>query len=387
MSNKKFFSSNFKLGILGGGQLGKMLLQDCIRYDIYTKVMDPNKEAPCQRICNEFTIGNLTNYEDVVSFCEDVDVVTVEIENVNTDALEFLEKNGKKVFPSSKTLRIIQDKSKQKDFYIEHYLPTSSYKNYHNLSDVITDFNQGKITLPKVWKSAKFGYDGKGVKIIHSSDDLQNLPDVPCLIEEKVKIKKEVSVIVARNQNKEEICFPAVEMEFNDHSNLVEYIICPANITKKLEEKAYNIAIKTAKSFNSIGLLAVELFITEKNEILINEVAPRPHNSGHHTIECCLTSQFDQHIRAVLNLPLGNTSLKRPGIMVNLIGENEFEGNVVYENIREILEIPGVSAHFYGKKKSRLNRKMGHVTIVNKDINEAKIIGREVKKLIKVTSE
>ena len=387
MSNKKFFSSNFKLGILGGGQLGKMLLQDCIRYDIYTKVMDPNKEAPCQRICNEFTIGNLTNYEDVVSFCEDVDVVTVEIENVNTDALELLEKNGKKVFPSSKTLRIIQDKSKQKDFYIEHGLPTSSYKNYDNLSDVITDFNQGKITLPKVWKSAKFGYDGKGVKIIYSSDDLQNLPDVPCLIEEKVKIKKEVSVIVARNQNKEEICFPAVEMEFNDHSNLVEYIICPANITKKLEEKAYNIAIKTAKSFNSIGLLAVELFITENNEILINEVAPRPHNSGHHTIECCLTSQFDQHIRAVLNLPLGNTSLKKPGIMVNLIGENEFEGNVVYENIGKILEIPGVSAHFYGKKKSRLNRKMGHVTIVNKDINEAKKIGKEVKKLIKVTAE
>ena len=387
MSNKKFFSSNFKLGILGGGQLGKMLLQDCIRYDIYTKVMDPNKEAPCQRICNEFIIGNLTNYEDVVSFCEDVDIVTVEIENVNVDALEFLEKNGKKVFPSSKTLKIIQDKSKQKDFYIRHDLPTSSYKNYDNLSDVITDFNEGKITLPKVWKSAKFGYDGKGVKIIHNSDDLQNLPDVPCLIEEKVKIKKEISVIVARNKNKEEKCFPVVEMEFNDHSNLVEYIICPANITKKLEEKAYYIAIKTAKSFNSIGLLAVELFITENNEILINEVAPRPHNSGHHTIECCLTSQFDQHIRAVLNLPLGNTSLKSPGITVNLIGENEFEGNVVYENIRKILEISGVSAHFYGKKKSRLNRKMGHVTIVNKDINEAKKIGKQVKKLIKVTAE
>jgi 5-(carboxyamino)imidazole ribonucleotide synthase len=387
MSNKKFFSSNFKLGILGGGQLGKMLLQDCIRYDIYTKVMDPNKEAPCQRICNDFTIGNLTNYEDVVSFCEDVDIVTVEIENVNVDALEFLEKNGKKVFPSSKTLRIIQDKSKQKDFYTEHDLPTSSYKNYDNLSDVITDFNQGKITLPKVWKSAKFGYDGKGVKIIHSSDELQNLPDVPCLIEEKVNIKKEVSVIVARNQNKEEICFPAVEMEFNDHSNLVEYIICPANITKKLEEKAFDIAIKTAKSFNSIGLLAVELFITENNEILINEVAPRPHNSGHHTIECCLTSQFDQHIRAILNLPLGNSSLKSPGIMVNLIGENEFEGNVVYENIEKILKISGVSTHFYGKKKSRLNRKMGHVTIVHNDINEAKKIGKEVKKLIKVTTE
>ena len=387
MTNKKIFSSNFKLGILGGGQLGKMLLQDCIRYDIFTKVMDPNKEAPCRRICNEFIIGNLTNFEDVVSFCKDVDVVTVEIENVNTDALEFLEKNGKKVFPSSKTLKTIQDKSLQKDFYKKNDLPTSSYKNYENLSDVITDYDEGKITLPKVWKSAKFGYDGKGVKIIHSPSALQNLPDVPCIIEEKVKIKKEISVIVARNENKEEVCFPIVEMEFNDQSNLVEYIICPANISKKLEEKAFETAIKTAKSFNSIGLLAVELFITENNEILINEVAPRPHNSGHHTIECCLTSQFDQHIRAVLNLPLGNSSLKTPGIMVNLIGENEIEGNVVYENIEKILEIPGLSAHFYGKKKSRLNRKMGHVTVVQKDINEAKKIGKKVKKLIKVTAE
>ena len=387
MSTKKNFSSNFKLGILGGGQLGKMLLQDCIRYDIYSKVMDSNKEAPCQGICNEFIVGNLTKYEDVVSFCHDVDVVTVEMENVNTDALEFLEKNGKKVFPSSKILRIIQDKSKQKDFYIQHELPTSNYKNYGNLSAVIKDYDEGKVSLPIVWKSAKFGYDGKGVKIIHSFDELQNLSDVPCLLEEKVKIKKEISVIVARNQSKEEKCFPAVEMEFNDHSNLVEFIMCPANISKELEEKAFDTALKTAKSFNIFGLLAVELFITEDNEILINEVAPRPHNSGHHTIECCLTSQFDQHIRSVLNLPLGNTSLKSPGIMVNLIGENEFEGNVKYENIEKILEIPGVSVHFYGKKKSRLNRKMGHVTIVHKDINKAKKIGKKVKKLIKVTSE
>lgn len=387
MSDVQFFSSNFKLGILGGGQLGKMLLQDCNRYDIFSKVMDPNKEAPCQKICNEFIVGDLTNYDQVVSFCEDVDIVTVEIENINTDALAFLERNGKKVFPPSKTLKTIQNKSKQKDFYIKNNLPTSNYKNYQSLKELMVDFNEGRIKLPSVWKSAKFGYDGKGVKIIYEIGDLKNLPDVPCLIEEKVKIKKEISVIVARNQNKEQKCFPVAEMEFNNDSNLVEYIICPANISKELEKNALEIAGKTAESFNSIGLLAVELFVTENNEILINEVAPRPHNSGHHTIECCLTSQFDQHIRSVLNLPLGDTSLKSPGAMVNLIGENKIEGNVVYQNIEKILAIPGVSAHFYGKKKSRLNRKMGHITIVHNDINEAIKIGKKVKKLIKVTAE
>ena len=386
MIENQFFSSDFKLGILGGGQLGKMLLYDSIRYDIYTKIMDPNKNAPCHKICDEFIVGDLTDYDHVVNFCEDVDVITVEIENVNTDALEFLEKNGKKVYPSSKTLKTIQNKSKQKDFYIKNNLPTSSYKNYQNKSEVISDLKNGHFKLPCVWKSAKFGYDGKGVKIVKTFEDIKNLPDLECLIEQKVKIKKEVSVIVARNPNKDETCFPIVEMEFNDDSNLVEYVICPAKISKELEEKAYDIALQTARCFNSIGLLAVELFITENDEILINEVAPRPHNSGHHTIECCLTSQFDQHIRSILNLPLGNTELKIPGIMLNLVGENKIEGFVKYENIDEILNIIGVSAHFYGKKKSRLNRKMGHITVVNNNIEEALKIGKRIKKIVKVTA-
>ena len=386
MIKNQFFSSDFKLGIIGGGQLGKMLLFDTIRYDIYTKVMDPNKNAPCHKICNEFIVGDLTDYDHVVNFCKDVDVVTVEIENVNTDALEFLEKNGKKVYPSSKTLKTIQNKSKQKDFYINNNLPTSSYKNYQNKSELISDLNNGYFDLPSVWKSAKFGYDGKGVKIVKTLEDIKNLPDLECLMEQKVKIKKEVSVIVARNTNKDETCFPIVEMEFNDDSNLVEYVICPANITKGVEEKAYNIALQAARCLNSIGLLAVELFITESDEILINEVAPRPHNSGHHTIECCFTSQFDQHLRSILNLPLGNTDLKIPGIMLNLVGENEIEGYVKYKNIEKILDIPGVSAHFYGKKKSRLNRKMGHITVVNTEIKEALKIGKKIKKIVKVTA-
>ncbi len=382
----QFFSSKFKLGILGGGQLGKMLLYDCKRYDVFTKIMDPNKNAPSSKLADEFIVGDLTNYDDVIKFCENVDVVTVEIENVNTEALEYLENNGKKVYPSSATLKTIQNKSIQKDFYTKNNLPTSSYKNYKFIKDVINDYNDDKLKLPAVWKSAKFGYDGKGVKILKNINDIESLPDTECLIEEKVDIKKEISVIVARNQNKDEVCFPAVEMEFNSDSNLVEYIMCPANISKEIEEKAYEIALNTARKFNSIGLLAVELFLTSKDEILINEVAPRPHNSGHHTIECCFTSQFDQHIRSVLNLPLGNTDIKIPGIMVNLVGENKVEGDVIYKNIEKIFNISGVSTHLYGKKKSRLNRKMGHITIVHSEIEKAIQIGKEIKELIKVTA-
>ena len=382
----QFFSSNFKLGILGGGQLGKMLLSESIRYDIFSKVLDPNPNAPCSTIANEFTVGDLTNYQDVINFCEDVDVVTVEIENVNSDALAFLESKGKKVFPSASTLKTIQNKSIQKDFYKNNNLPTSKYKNYNSLTELLNDFNKNKIQLPAVWKSAKFGYDGKGVKIIENSDDLNSLPDVECLIEDKVVIKKEISVIVARNEDGEQACFPVVEMEFNPTSNLVEYIMCPADISKELEDCAVSVAIKTAQRLNCVGLLAVELFITNEDEILINEVAPRPHNSGHHTIECCMTSQFDQHIRSILNLPLGNTAIKIPGIMVNLVGENKVEGDVVYQNINKVFEMDGVYTHIYGKKKSRLNRKMGHITVANKDISEAIHIGKKIKQIVKVTA-
>ena len=382
----QFFSSNFKLGILGGGQLGKMLLSESIRYDIFSKVLDPNPNAPCSTIANEFTVGDLTNYQDVINFCEDVDVVTVEIENVNSDALAFLESKGKKVFPSASTLKTIQNKSIQKDFYKKNNLPTSKYKNYNSLAELLNDFNKNKIQLPAVWKSAKFGYDGKGVKIIENSDDLNSLPDVECLIEDKVAIKKEISVIVARNEDGEQACFPIVEMEFNPISNLVEYIMCPADISKELEDCAVSVAIKTAQRLNCVGLLAVELFITNEDEILINEVAPRPHNSGHHTIECCITSQFDQHIRSILNLPLGNPAIKIPGIMVNLVGENKVEGDVVYQNINKVLEMDGVYTHIYGKKKSRLNRKMGHITVANKDISEAIHIGKKIKQIVKVTA-
>lgn len=382
----QFFSSDFKLGILGGGQLGKMLLYDAKRYDLHTKVMDSNKDAPCNKIADDFIIGDITDYDDVINFGNSVDLITVEIENVNTDALEFLEKLGKKVYPSAKNLRIIQNKSDQKNFYSKNNLPTSRFKNYSNIEELKRNFRHDNFEFPFVWKSSRFGYDGKGVKIIKNIEDLDFSYDRQCLIEEKVSIKKELSVIVSRNTDGEIKCFPVVEMEFNEKSNLVEYVMCPANISKQTEEKAIMIASEIAKKFEMVGLLAVELFVTKKDEILINEVAPRPHNSGHHTIECCVTSQFDQHIRSILNLPLGETGILIPGIMVNLVGENMEEGNVKYKNINDIFDIPGVYIHIYGKKKSRLNRKMGHITIVNKDINKAIEIGKSIKNKIKVTS-
>ena len=382
----QLFSSKFKLGILGGGQLGKMLLYDAKRYDLHTKVMDSNFEVPCARLADEFILGDITNYDDVINFGNKVDIITVEIEKINTDALLFLEKKGKKIFPSAVTLKIIQNKTQQKEFYQKNNLPTSRFKNYSNIDELKSNFEKDNFKFPFVWKSSRFGYDGKGVKIIKKFDDLNFSYDEECLIEEKISIKKELSVIVARNIDGEMKCFPVVEMEFNDKSNLVEYVMCPANISSDIESRAIEIAMKASEKFNMVGLLAVELFLDVNDKIIINEVAPRPHNSGHHTIECCITSQFDQHIRSILNLPLGETQILIPGIMVNLIGENKVEGNVVYQNINDIFEIPGVFIHIYGKKKSRLDRKMGHITIVNKDISKAIEIGKKIKKKIKVIS-
>ena len=382
----QFFSSNFKLGILGGGQLGKMLIYDAKRYDLHTKVMDLNRKSPCNKIADEFIIGDITNYDDVIDFGNKVDLITVEIENINTDALEDLEKSGKKVYPSPKTLKIIQNKSKQKNFYKNNHLPTSRFKSYSSLDELKKNFNHDNFDFPFVWKSSKFGYDGKGVKIINKIEDLDFSYTDQCLIEEKVSIKKELSVIVSRNVSGETKCFPIVEMEFNEKSNLVEYVMCPANISSTAEDNAIKIASELAEKFEMVGLLAVELFLTNKEEILINEVAPRPHNSGHHTIECCVTSQFDQHIRSILNLPLGSTDIPTPGIMVNLVGQNEQEGNVIYKNLNDIFDYSGVFIHIYGKKKSRLNRKMGHITIINKDIKKAIEMGKKIKNKIKVTS-
>ena len=381
-----FYTSQNKLGILGGGQLGKMLINEANKLNISCKVMDPNKEAPCSNLVENFIVGDLLNYDDVYNFGKNVEVLTIEIENVNTDALKKLEEEGVKVYPSSENIKTIQNKSVQKNFYLKNNLPSSFFKTYDNVDDLINEAENKKCKYPFVWKSARFGYDGKGVKVINNIEDLKTLPNIECIIEDKISIKKELSVIVARNKRSQEKNFPTVEMEFNQE-NLVDKVICPAQISDDLNNKAIQLALKTSRAFNHIGLLAIELFITDNDEILINEVAPRPHNSGHHTIECCLISQFEQHLRAIFNLNLGSTSIKIPGIMLNLVGEEKHFGEAIYDNIEESLKIPGASIHIYGKKETKPHRKMGHITIVNKDLNKAKEFAEIIRKSIKVISK
>ena len=382
-----YFSSDFKLGILGGGQLGKMLLFDTRKFDIQTYVLDPSDEAPCKIACNQFFKGDLMDFETVYNFGKLVDVLTFEIELVNLEALIKLENEGLKVYPSPKTLKLIQNKGIQKDFYKQHAIPTANYKRFPNLKSVIIDILDSKLKLPFVWKCTEFGYDGNGVKVIRQISDLDNLANVECIAEEMVLFKNELAVIVCRNPSGDIKTYPVVEMEFHPEANQVEYVICPARIDDKVAEKARAIALNVSEKFNHVGLLAVEMFQTDDDEILINEVAPRPHNSGHYSIEASYTSQFENHLRAILDLPLGNTDSKVAGIMVNLVGSEGFSGDAIYENIEKILAWDGVTPHIYGKKQTRPFRKMGHVTIVNEDIDEARRIAEDVKNTIRVISD
>lgn len=381
-----YFSSDFKLGILGGGQLGKMLLFDTRKFDIQTYVLDPSDEAPCKIACDQFFKGDLMDFDTVYNFGKKVDVLTFEIELVNLSALEKLEDEGVKVFPSPKTLKLIQNKGVQKDFYTKHNLPTAAYKRFNDLKSLVVQILDSKLRMPFVWKCTEFGYDGNGVKVIRDISDLENLPNVECIAEEMVPFKNELAVIVCRNPSGEIRTYPVVEMEFHPEANQVEYVICPARIDNLVAEKARAIALEVSEKFNHVGLLAVEMFQTEDDEILINEVAPRPHNSGHYSIEGSYTSQFENHLRAILDLPLGNTDSKVAGIMVNLVGAEGYSGDVIYENIEKILGWNGVTPHIYGKKQTRPFRKMGHVTIVNSDIKEARRIAEEVKNTIRVIS-
>ncbi|MEY4085058.1 MAG: hypothetical protein RL074_845 [Bacteroidota bacterium] len=384
-----YFSSDFKLGILGGGQLGKMLLFDTRKFDIQTYVLDPSDEAPCKIACNQFFQGDLMDFDTVYNFGKKVDVLTFEIELVNLDALVQLEAEGLPVYPSPKTLKLIQNKGIQKDFYTQHNIPTASYQRFENLQDLKSAINnqQSAIQMPFVWKCTEFGYDGNGVKVVRKATDLDELPNVECIAEAMIPFKNELAVIVCRNPSGEIKTYPVVEMEFHPEANQVEYVICPARIDDKVAEKARAIALNVSQQFHHVGLLAVEMFQTEEDEILVNEVAPRPHNSGHYSIEASYTSQFENHLRAILDLPLGNTDSKVAGIMVNLVGSEGYSGQVIYENIEKILGWNGVTPHIYGKKQTRPFRKMGHVTIVNEDVNEARKIAEEVKNSIRVISE
>ena len=384
---KNYFSSDFKLGVLGGGQLGRMLLSETQKYDIYTAILDASPEAPCAAICNEFHIGDLLDFDAVYSFGKKVDVLTIEIEHVNIDALYQLEKEGTKIYPQPAVIETIQHKGRQKDFFLEHQIPTAPYQRFRDKTALLSHCNERAIEFPFVWKSAQFGYDGTGVKIVKNQQDLENLEETPCIIETLIPFKNELAVIVARNARGEIKTYPVVEMEFHPEANQVEYVICPARIEESVAQKAREIALQVARSFQHVGLLAVEMFQTNDDAILVNEVAPRTHNSGHYSIEASYTNQFEQHLRTVLNLPLGNTESKVAGIMVNLVGAEGHTGNVMYQNIEQVMEIDGVTAHIYGKKTTKPFRKMGHVTIVHSDINKAREIAQTVKETIKVISQ
>lgn len=382
-----YFSSDFKLGILGGGQLGKMLLYETRKFDIQTSVVDPGKDAPCKIAANFFQQGDIMDYQTVLDFGRKVDLLTFEIEAVNLMALKQLEKEGVKVYPSSATLEKIQDKSVQKQFFAHHNIPTAEFSVFQSKEELSKALETGSLKLPLVWKSATGGYDGRGVKVLKTLEDLRELSDGSCIAEELVPFKNELAVIVARNPSGEISTYPVVEMEFHPTANQVEYVICPARIDDNVAQKARELAERVSEAFGHEGLLAVEMFQTKEDGLMVNEVAPRPHNSGHYSIESSYTNQFEQHIRAILDLPLGNTDSKVAGIMVNLVGEENHTGPAVYKNIEKILKIPGVTPHIYGKKITRPFRKMGHVTIVNKDLSEARRIAEEVKNTIKVISE
>ena len=382
-----FFSTGKTLGILGGGQLGKMLLYSTRKFDIKTKVLDPSDSAPAKLASDIFVQGDLTDFQTVYDFGKDVDVLTIEIEKVNVEALEKLEQEGVTIYPQPQVLKTIQNKCLQKKFYIENHIPTSSFEEFDSINTVKELVLKGNLSYPFVWKSAEMGYDGYGVSIVHSNKELEEINPGPCLIEEVVKFKKELSVIICRRPQGEIVNYPVIESEFHPTTNQVEYVLCPARISTKAAKKAVEIALKTAEAYGQIGLLTVELFLISDEEILVNEVAPRPHNSGHFSIEASYTCQFEQHIRAVLDLPLGKTDSKTAGVMVNLVGAKGHAGPVYYKNIDQILAIDGVIPHIYGKKETRPFRKMGHVTIINPELSIARKIAAQVKDILSVISK
>lgn len=380
--SSNWYGVDKRIGLLGGGQLGRMLLQDAIDLNIHLHCLDPDKNAPCAKIAHSFTVGSLTDYETVLAFGKDKHLISVEIENVNIEALEMLEKAGVKVFPQPHILRTIKDKGLQKNFYKENNIPTSAFTLIENKAELLENAH-----YPIVHKLRTGGYDGRGVNILKSVEDAENSFDAPSILEEKVAFVKELSVIVARNENGETKAFPAVECEFNPEANLVEFLFAPAEISPEIEAKAEALAVSVIEKLEMVGILAVELFLCADGTLLVNEIAPRPHNSGHHTIECNITSQFAQHLRAILNLPLGSTEIVQAGAMINLLGEKGYEGKVHYEGLEKALEISGVYPHIYGKELTKAFRKMGHVTIVDNDIELVKSKAKTVQGLIKVVSK
>ena len=368
------------LGIVGGGQLGRMVIQSAINYNVDIHILDPDPNAPCKGIAQKFVQGKLTDFDAVYNFGKDCDVITIEIEHVNTEALVQLEKEGKKVFPQPHIIKMIQDKREQKQFYLKNNIPTAEFVLTDNKAEVQShvDF------LPAVNKLGKEGYDGRGVQVIRSESDMDKAFEAPSLLEKLVDFETEIAVIVARNERGEMKAFPPVECVFHPVANLVEFLFSPAEISEVLKNKAIETAQSVIEKLDMVGLLAVEMFVTREGEILVNEIAPRPHNSGHHTIEANFTSQFEQHLRSVMNMPLGDTGIRSAAAMVNLLGEDGFTGEAVVEGLDEALAEKGIYIHLYGKKITKPFRKMGHVTILEENMDELKSKAKKFKESIKI---
>lgn len=369
---------NVRIGMLGGGQLGRMFIQEALNLNAEVHVLDPDPNAPCKNISETFSVGSLNDLSTVLDFGMDKDILTVEIENVSIEALEFLEQSGKKVFPQPYALRTIKDKGIQKQFYAENGIPTSSFRFIDSKADI------SEKDFPCVQKLRTGGYDGKGVQVLRTKEDLEKAFDAPSVLEELIEFEKEISVIVARNPSLEVASYPAVECEFNAEANLVELLFSPAEITEELEQKARKLALEVIDKLGMIGILAVEMFVTKSGAILVNEIAPRPHNSGHHTIECNLTSQFEQHLRSILDLPLGSTRMISPGAMINLLGEKGYEGEAHFVGLEDALKKDGVFPHLYGKKMTKPFRKMGHITITGTELQEIKATAKALIHSVKV---
>lgn len=377
------YQSGLKVGILGGGQLGRMFIQEALNFDIHVHILDSETTAPCAPIAHQFELGDIKDFDTVYAFGKDKDVVTIEIEHVNVDALEKLEANGIKVYPQPHIIRLIQDKGLQKKFYTENDIPTAPFYLVNSVEEIY----EYVAALPFMQKARLGGYDGKGVQPLKSAADIDKAFTSPSVLETFVDFEKELSVIVARNEKGDITSFPIVELEFNPEANLVEFLFAPADVSDAIEQEAQAIAKDVIGKLGMVGLLAVELFLTKEGKVLVNEIAPRPHNSGHQTIEANYTSQYEQHLRSIINLPLGSTNVIKPSVMVNLLGEKNHTGKAKYEGIEAVTSWQGVYPHLYGKAKTKPFRKMGHVTIIADDLKDAKETAYKVKETLKVIAE
>ncbi len=378
--------SRYRIGILGGGQLGKMLLEAASRWDLDIHVLDPDPECPASRLTNNHRVGSFRDYEEVLRFGEKMDCLTIEIEDVSTEALKVLEKKGVLINPSPSAIERIRDKGLQKEFLRAHEIRTADFSLYEGRKAIEAALATGELRFPFVQKLRRGGYDGRGVQVIRSQADMQHCMEGPSLVEDLVELKKELAVICARNARGELSCYPAVEMVFDPRANLLEYLLAPARITEEKLREAEVLARKCIKAFDISGLLAVELFLDERDQLWVNEVAPRPHNSGHHSIESAWTSQFEQHLRAILNWPLGPATLHHSAAMINLLGSEGAQGEARYEGFEQILGMERVFVHLYGKKKTRPFRKMGHVTLIDDDEQRAIEKVKYIRNLLKVRS-